>query len=135
MTGVLNSLLAGNGGSIQLVVTVGNSAGTYGFVISNFGSVSVASYNSAAIRNVVSVTTGGSEYDLQIVLAGLLAQNFFSGVRVQTTADTFRTFRTADATIYQQLPAAPPDITLWNWDSNTPAFTSTTPSTRIVQFF
>jgi hypothetical protein len=131
MTGILNALV-GNGGSIQLTLTVGNSGTSYGFVLGTYGSVSVASYNSAAIRNIVSETGGGIAYDLQIVLAGLLSQSFFSSVKVQTTSGTFRTFRTADATTYTQLPGSP-DVTLWQWDSNTPAFTNT--GTRVVQFF
>lgn len=130
MTGVLNAMVAANRGSVSVTVGIGNTGSFYGFVIANIGTVTPSAYGGANIRNIVN----DSSYDIQVAFEGTLAQNFFSGIVVQTTAGSFRTFLTSAATTFQQVPGSP-NVTLWNWDSNTPVFTSTSPSPRIVQFF
>jgi hypothetical protein len=111
MTGVLNAMV-GQGGSVYSV-TVGTNGLFYGF-------------NSADAFGAISPSTT----DLGITIEGSHTQNYFSGVTVQTTSGSIRYFPSSSATF--STFGSSPVLSGWTWDTNTPAWTATTPSPRFM---
>lgn len=67
--------------STSISLTIGNSGASYGFRISQFGSVSPTSYNSVAIRGIYTFQSK-STYTLFVIFSGNRARTFFSTILI-----------------------------------------------------
>lgn len=67
--------------STSVSLTIGNSGASYGFRISQFGSVSPTSYNSVAIRGIYTFQSK-STYTLFVIFSGNRARTFFSSILI-----------------------------------------------------
>lgn len=102
----------------------------YGFNRSQpFGTLTPdETFHGATVSVIQSNTQLFAEVDLGVTLVGVWPQNHFFGILVQCTNGTYRTFTSASAT-YSTVPD-PGGFSFWSWDTNTPCFTSTSPSPR-----
>lgn len=131
MTGVLNAG-AGVISPARYTVTIGNSLSFYGYNNAGaFGGISATNFRGKTIENVFSGTQVGSEFDIQIAIQTIVPQTFFGVLEVQDTAGTYRRFTSASASY----STSGGTLSIWSWDSNTPVWTSTTPSSRALVLY
>lgn len=124
----MQAALLGNANSVLYTVGIGNNSSFYGYNLSQVqGSISIPTFKGAAIKSLESGTQLFAEYDLNITLGGTLAQTAFQYILAQTTSGSLRLFRSSDAAF-----STDGTNSYWSWDTDTPVWTSTTPSSRLL---
>lgn len=125
MTGVLSAMV-GQGGVVYSV-TVGTNGVFYGFNLADeWGAITPSTYRGSIIQ----LTAVSSQDDFNLTIEGSHTQNYISGVTVQTTSGSLRFFPSSSATF--STFGSSPVLSGWTWDTNTPAWTATTPSPRFI---
>jgi hypothetical protein len=118
----------------RLVVTLAEGSGSYGYVAGSSGSLSPTTFRGI---NVGSVRTVASIDDFFFSLQGVVAQDFFKSLRVQTTAGHFlgansvSEFRSANASSFSNAGAI--SVWRWAWTGVFDPWENLTDATRFVQ--
>lgn len=123
-----SGVLPGEGSATNFTVTVGESAGTYGFISATYGSVSPTTYSGKSLARVTGGDAGAN--DLRIELPLTVTQNFFRSVLVQRTDGTWTRYETSAATFSGGSISAG----IWQWGSGSNRVWTST-GTRALIFY
>lgn len=139
MSGIHNIILAGGAPILSLVVTTGVNAGGstgYSTAASGLGAAGSVTSGTAILRtkNIQRILSRDVTIDFQIELDTVVAQSFFTGVRVMKWDGSYSTFLTAAATF------STGSDTIWQWGSGSGATivwrSADAPQAgRVVEFF
>lgn len=104
MSGAIGGMLLGAGGVLVTKITVGEGGNLKGYDGTNFGAAgvfgSIVNANVYLGVNVTAIFSRLAVFDLQLVVAGIRVQSFFTNLQVEDGNGNIRNFTSASASSF-----------------------------------